>query len=196
MKNSFIALALVVFSSAFFSTSELRADTAPGWLIQPSLIYYFTTEGGNPPNQQNTTVTRELGDFLLGYSFGTIFLGANYNYDAIVTAGNSTTTDSFSSIGADLVLLTDNIFLFFTYYFSSTGAINQGAANETDFNKGTGYQLKLGYMFDVGSGWSLGPALTYKSLTYAAFANGPNSGQSTSYTYTTLVPEATIRYRF
>jgi hypothetical protein len=196
MKRSLIALILAVLSSAIFSAPKAQADATPGWLIQPSLIYYFYTEGGSPPYQQNSTETRELGDLLFGYSFGTIFLGANYNYDAILKSSATTSTDSFSSIGGDLGLITDNIFLFFTYYFSSTSATQQGTSNEVDFNKGTGFQVKLGYMFDVGSGWALGPALTYKSLTYAAYASGPNSGQSTSFTYTTMVPEATIRYRF
>ncbi len=190
-----ISLTILFF---VFSAPQARADVTPGWLIQPSLMYYFKTEGGNPPNNASTTETRELGDILLGYTFGNIFLGANYNYDAIILSGNTTSTDSFQSIGGDLGIMTDNIFLFFTYYFSSTAATGQGLPNngEVDFNKGTGYQVKLGYMFDVGSGWSLGPAITYKSLTYAAFASGVNSGMSTSFTFTTLVPEATIRYRF
>jgi len=202
MKNIFLVLVLtVVLVSLGVSTNahaygSYRAssysDGSNGWLIQTGGIYYFTTEGGNPPYSPNTTITRQLINFLVGYHFNLFFLGANYNYDSIVTSGNTTNTDSFRSFGGDLGLMTDNVYLLFTYYFNSSATTGAGTTSNRDLNNGTGYQISLGYNFDMGSGFGIGPALTYKSLTYSSLS----SGASTSFTYTTLVPEANIRYTF
>ncbi len=200
MVTFFLVLSILSISQSALAYGSYRSsygDGSNGFLLQLDGIYYFTTEGGNPPNNANTTVTRQLIDGLFGYHFNLFFLGANYSYDAIVTAptNSTTTTDSFRAYGGDLGLMTENVYLLFTYYFNSYGTVNggkPGAGAVTDFNNGTGYQITLGYNFDVGSGFGVGPSLAYKSLTYSSFS----SGASTSFTYTTLVPEVNIRYTF
>ena len=170
------------------------SDGGNGWIVQGSGIYYFTTQGGNP----NTTITREILGGLAGYHFNLFFVGANYDYDSIVTSGggNPTSTDSFRSFGGDIGLMTDNIYLLFAYYFSSIGTIRGGTPagpnGPIDYNNGNGYQIKLGYNINVGSGFGVGPSLVYKNLTY----NNLASGGATSYTFATLVPQVDLRYSF
>ena len=59
MKNWLIGLG-VLFT--IFLPIKSRADGVIGWILQPGVIYYFTTEGENPNSSSTTTVTRELAD--------------------------------------------------------------------------------------------------------------------------------------
>jgi hypothetical protein len=202
---SSMTLALVLVFSVLSISQEAEAygsyhsyssfsDGSNGFMLEANGIYYFTTEGGNPPNNPNTTVTRELLDALFGYHFNLFFIGANYSYDAIVTSGNNsaTSTDSFRGYGADFGIITQGVELIFTYYFMGNGTRLGGIPGSVvDYTNGSGYQIRLGYLFDVGSGWAIGPSLTYKSLTYSTTNN-----ISANFTYTTLVPEASVKYNF
>ena len=163
-----------------------------GWVLGLDGLYYFYTQ---QTSSTTITNTREVINPNLGYHFNMLYIGAAYDYDAFIQAQTNqpTLTSSFRSWGAAVGLMTDNVYLRFTYFFSSIGTLNAGGNPGTsqDLTNGSGYQIELGYMFDLGSNFKLGPDLTYKILTYntISYASG-------SETWTMFLPHLNIEYHF
>jgi hypothetical protein len=201
MKKGLIGLALLSLSIIGFSQQSLArsyggySGGGDGWTAFLSGIYYFTSTTTGSPGV-TTTQTRTVLTPAVGYHFNTFFFGATYDYDTLSTATTNqpTTTNSFRSYGAMAGVMTDNVYLTVTYFFSTIGTLNAGAvpASQTvDVSNGSGYQAELGYMFNLGGNFYLGPAINYKSLSYSNYGT-----LSQTYTFASFTPRIVLKYNF
>lgn len=173
-------------SSSFSSDGE-------GWLVMPQGIYYFNTIN---QNNGNNTVNRYVFDGSAGYHFQLLYLGAEYTFDQQQTSsnGNPTSTNTYKSYGAQIGIMSGGFQLLGTYYVGSAATDSGGTANAVDYVNGTGFQINVGYLFDIGSGFSVGPEFLYRSLTYTSRADG--KAMTGNYNFTTFIPEAGVKYMF
>jgi len=181
-----ISVAAFIFSLVSMA-AEARGGSSGGdeWVFNPAFMYLYsnTTDGGS-----TSTTSRVLADISLGYKFSSpIYLGGLYSYDSTsTTSSSSTTTDTFGSYGPSLGLLTDNVYLIFTYFVAST----ETTSNHS-YSSGSGFQVVLGYKFDMGSSWGLGPQVNYRSLAYTKDGNS-----TVDHHYTTLLPYVSLWFTF
>jgi hypothetical protein len=202
MKQMVARLFVAAILAGFLSTISSKAQAYSyggggsygnenGWQVDPSLMYYFWTTSSNN-NAPTTTNSRTLAKIDVGYHWGLFHLAGEYNYDQFQLSGggNPTSSNIYNSYGLLVGLETDTLYLNFTYFIGSTFNQNQGLPSAFNYNNGNGFQVALGYMMDIGSGWSVGPEMDYRSLSYPSQSNQP------SYTFTTLAPYITFRYKF
>jgi hypothetical protein len=180
------------FAYGSYRSSSFGSD-GEGWLVMPQGIYYFTNE--TQPGT-NTSINRYIFDGSVGYHFPLFYVGLEFNYDVIATTsnGNPNSTDSYKSYGAQAGIMSGGWMLLGSYFFLGSGVQNGGTTTEVDYSTGTGFQILGGYLFDVGSGFSIGPEFLYRSLTYTARADGKSTGLN--YTFSTMVPQIGVKYMF
>lgn len=135
--------------------------------ISPSL---FLRQQSTSSGSGTTSTTEErLFNFKLGYQFSSGFMfGASIHNEQVNANSN------MSAKGVSLGYASKGYYLMFSYMLESTNG---------NYTEGKGYVLDLGYLFGMGSTFSLGPEIFYRSFEY-----GKLSGASVTYTTSLLTP--------
>jgi hypothetical protein len=189
MKN----LLLKIFCSVviFVAASAAFAEGSAGIHFLPKLMYMINNTNNNGSTSNSSRI---LADGGLGYKFmSPLYIGAQYGYDSTSTTSGGTTTATYSGYGPSVGLMTDNVDFIFTYYVSSQF---QNTSGSTTTYTGNGWQLDFAYLFPIGGKATLGPALSYRSLTYTTVQPAVGPSTSTNYTYTTLLPYIALNIAF
>lgn len=175
-------LILLISILSFAPLANAAGGSRQGWKIDPAVMYLYQSQTNSG---STTTSNRYLADLGLGYVFNSpLYLGALYSYDNTTTTGAGITSkDVYTSYGPSIGLVTENIYMTFTYFISSQ--YDTGSSTTTSYTNGNGYQLSLGYMFSLGSSSYVGPQFSYRSLHYTQRSNPSGS---VDYTYATLLP--------
>ena len=150
MKKCVLVVLLMVLGNAG------SAQAAEGLVFSPTFFYRSEeTKVGTSVSERTDT----LMDARLGYSLASgLYLGAIYAMDNRDFGSNEAKRTSY---GATVGYYQGSWALFFHYFLSSKNQFGSSDAYE-----GTGIQFDFGYYFTVGSGFSVGPQLSYKAFTY------------------------------
>jgi hypothetical protein len=155
--------------------------SSEGWKLTPAIMYEIWDDSKSGGSETNTT--RLLGDLSLGYQFDSLlYLGGIYDYDQTQTTGGSTSTATTNSYGPSLGLVSDNLYLIFSYLLGGNRVESNGSS--ITYTGTSGYIVSLGYKFATGGSWGIAPQLSYRSLHY----NSVDPGASADVTHTTLLP--------
>lgn len=143
----------------------------------------------------------------LAYVWNRVLLGATFNYYNVRSSrprtedleGMKEVTDK-QELGPTLGFLGGRWRLTATYFLTATKTLTQkytdqvtGAVttDETRKNKGgSGYQVAVGYDFQLGAGVGISPTLIYREVRYAKQSYTVRTGTGTPYTTTELRTEA------
>lgn len=181
-----------------------------------------TTSFTAAPGAANETGSGLNSKTTLGYVFGgSWFIGATYNYYSLTTkrsnrvggdSGKDEKTES-AYLGPTLGWLSGNWRVMATAFLSGEKTVetknsdNTGVTGNVKFTnkEASGFQLLAGYAFPITSGFSIGPTLAYRTLTFAkqSKVNRLNSAEDYSdvslysdYTETDLDFMLTLAFRF
>jgi len=202
MNRSLLLITVLILSSLFtsskssaygsYSRSSSFGGDGVGWLVMPQGIYYFTND---TQGTTNNSTNRYIFDASAGYHFELFYLGAEFNYDLIQTSssGNPTNSNVYKSYGVQVGIMTGGWMLLGSYFVLSTATSNV-SGSPVDYTGGTGYQILGGYLWDIGSGFNIGPEFLYRSLTYTSRADGKPIGSN--YTFSTMAPQIGVKYMF
>ncbi len=189
-KLLFVMLMGLSFSQTSMAMSRGGGGGHSGWQFMPSVMYLYesTKDSGT-----TTQTSRLLGNLDLGYVFqgSPFYLGVTYDYDSKTNSGSNSDKDTYGSYGGSLGLVTENIFMIFSYYFSSQYDRVRGNTT-TSFTGGSGFSVALGYLFEVASSVSIGPELIYREVKYSK----TSTGATADLTYDTVLPYLAINFMF
>ncbi len=186
---SLVILTVFLVAPKANAMASYSSGGSSGFKIKPDIMYLYDYQGGT--NGSGITTTRLLGNLSLGYVFADspFYLGGIYSYDSKSSTGNSQQKDTFNSYGLTVGLLTDNVYMLFSYFLSSQyDQIPSTGGSTTSYTSGSGFQVALGYLFTISSGVQIGPELDYRSLSYTQIKNPNGTTGSASLTANTLVP--------
>lgn len=151
----FLALALTLF--AFLESA--RAEIFLG----PSLYYLDTKE---EVAGTTTKATSTIVDVRIAYlSPGGFMLGGIYESD---TYKSGSYQEKASIYGPSVGYVTKSFIGVASFYMAGERTYTGG----TKRTEPSGPQIDLAYVYEIGSGFSLGPQLTWRSLEYAKLKSG------------------------
>jgi len=186
VQKSLKALALV--SASVFS-SVLLSSTASAEILFSPTLNYTETKVENPGNSK---VRSTAIDLRLGYVGGSgLYLGGLYNTETIDDGGPK---DKKTSIGPSVGWVHNSGFnLIATYHvFNTEYEVNGGAQK---FTEGKGPQIDIGWLFKMGSMFSLGPQFTWRSIEYGKVESGGVKVDSDT-TITEIRPMVAFGFQF
>ena len=152
-------LRLIAFAFVFFYNPLSHAEL----YFSPSLFYKTSEEG---PSGSETERTETYYDIRLGYGmttglyFGGIYSGMTHEINDVEFTR--------SSYGASIGYVSDGWFLMGHYFIKSEYEVGSNAK----YTDGSGFQADVGYWFKAFSQLSIGPQITYRTLSYEKLESG------------------------
>ncbi len=122
--------------------------------------FSYTINGSEKVSKE----TRTPSDIKFGYEMSNnIFLGLIY-HSGITTISSSETTTKYkrTGYGPAIGYHMSKYFIHGSYFMS----LENDRDNETIFKKGSGFQIDFGWLFKIGSNFSITPELSYRSFSY------------------------------
>ena len=202
-------MALLFVLLSFFNTAEARdygdyhndhdndsssSRTADHWgyLLMPSFTYIDVDEDNEVPggataaNDYRRGVT--LFDAKLGHTFrGGFYVGVMYANElhGISDIDLANTRESF---GVSAGFLKGGWSVIATYFFHSRQLIEPDTEPYVEYDDGQGFQIELGYHFQVNSFLHIGPTIAYKNFTYAEAEDATGVDADADSNHTMLTP--------
>lgn len=168
MKTLAILIALV-------SVKSFAAETQ-GYILNPAVYYGISSVNDNGTKSTETKMYLNLRG---GYKFSSpILVGATYMWLNEKTDSRTSTTTTDNAYGPCFGLLTSNIYLIFNYMIAAERKVESNTS--ITYSGGTGFDVDFGYLFDLGSNFSLGPQVSYYDLKFTKKNTG---GADQSYDY-------------
>lgn len=165
------------------------ATWAQAQIVFAPSITYSSTEIESPGG--TTDSDSMVIDLKVGYQHASgLILGANYSMNNMALFNDD---DSGFSLGPMVGFSHYNGFYALFSYFIM-GEFEQGNSTTT-LTEGMGPQVDIGWVFPITSSFSLGPQITYKSITYDTIESaGVETTQEN--TITEINPFITLWFRF
>lgn len=193
----------VYFEETFFPVYVNKNDS--------DIPYGDPPVGGSPVSNGSIDTESGLGvdsRTTLGYVWQNILIGITYNYYNLSSSlpaasaanlGHTTTTKRYE-LGPTLGYFLGNWRFAFTYFMDATKTVEYKAFDPTGVDStdniyqntgASGYQLAVGYDFNIGAGFGISPTLVFQQLSYSKQSMTDNiAGSSDSYTSQTLQTKA------
>jgi hypothetical protein len=189
LSPTFISLSvLLVFHSAMAGPAPSRAAGGGNTYIDLTFFPVFsnTNQTNNYPPDATIAADKEFGYDLrgqFGYVFSNnFFFGLGYNFYQVKGSRDATSSDSGvdrtiskTELGPTIGYVSSGWRFLLTYYMAGEKKTDQkyadtsGTVSEDSslkLTKISGYQLLIGYGFQVSGSFELGPSLVYRSVTY------------------------------
>jgi hypothetical protein len=121
--------------------------------------------------ESSTSRSRETRiDLRLGLLSDGFFIGALVNSETVDNGGG--TTEKGSGIGPSIGLIMHGFNLIATYHALMVEREYKQTSSTTKRKDGSGLQVDLGYSMDIGSGFGLGPQISWRSIEYKKHVSG------------------------
>lgn len=230
MKHTKFALLIcLTFGLSQFATAGERSTTADSgsFYIEETFfpVYVKKNDAQSSAGGSTTkTIPTESGlgyDFrtTMGYVWSNIVFGATFNYYSVNTSRPLTsdyeglkTSTTKTDLGPTVGYVLGGWRAMFTYFIYATKTFHEtytdpsSGAVTTDNNykntDGSGFQFEITYGLNLGEGFSIGPTLIYRDVSYKkqSLSGGSNSYSASSTTSTPvdaeLKPMVTLSFRF
>lgn len=182
-----ILVALMGFVVGFSSSAQAQSI-----FFGPSFLY--TTSTSNNEGTE-TEQTRMDYDIKLGALLSSsIYVGGIYaqsNFES--QTGSSVTEQTRTSYGASVGYMQPAGWFVIGHYFITSEF--ERSSTVTD-QGGSGFQLDIGYLFDLGSSITLGPQISYKTFTYTERDSGTVTTDLDDTGYSELRPMVALGVNF
>lgn len=215
MKTLFLLGLLLVQSNPALANSSGNNQRSKGVYFEETFfpVYVLKNDTESPAGGSATKdVPTQTGWGLdarttLGYVWSRFLFGVTYNYYHV--RSSRPLTDDYEGLkettaknewGATAGVLAGHWRMTVTYIFAankkfiqkytdpSTGLVS---TDETRHNTGgSGYQVGVGYDFQLGAGWGISPTLIYRTVSYSHQSYSVRTGSGTSYPRTALQTKA------
>jgi len=188
IRNSLVtATALLTAALTLVAPAAARADI----VFFPGLGYTTQTEkvGGT-----KTTDTKLIdGDGRLGWvsmSSG-LYIGGMYKYE---DGSGLDTKIKATSIGPSVGFISGGLAIVGTYFLQGTRDVTTSGV-ETQYKKGTGFQVDLAYMAGVSQSIFVGPQISYRSIKYTQSTSAGVTSDA-QYELDTVQPTLAFLFKF
>lgn len=182
MKNIFIILAILGFT----------ATASANIVIAPSIGYVSDKQKSTTPSSFDTEQTATNIDIKAGYILPMgLYLGAMYSSLSYKTCSGSTcSTSPGYNIGPTVGYFSNTgFYALLTYYIMGE------VGDTTKYTGAKGPQVDLGWIFPLSAYFSIGPQLSYKTVSYDKIENSGTS-IDTDYTHSYIAPYLTLWFMF
>lgn len=215
MKTLILLMVLLTYSTVWAQQSGAKGQRNQGVYVEETFFPVYVSKN-DTESQAGGSATKDVPTqtgwgwdtrTTLGYVWQGFLLGGTYNYYNVRSSrprtddyeGLNEVTDK-QELGATIGYLASHMRYTFTYFFSANKTVTQKytdatsgdvTTDETYKNTGgSGYQVAVGYDFNLGAGWGISPTLIYRNVTYSKQSFTVRTGTSTPYETTTLQTKA------
>jgi hypothetical protein len=215
MKNLILFFVLIAYSTVWAQNSSGKGQRSKGTYFEETFfpVYVLKNDTETPAGgSASKAVPTQTGWGLdarttLGYVYESFLLGLTYNFYSVSSShprtddyeGLKEVTDK-TEFGATVGYLAGHMRFQFTYFFTADKTFTQKytdatsgdvTTDETHKNTGgKGYQLAVGYDFQLGAGFGVSPTLIYKTIEYSKQSYEVRTGTGTPYETTKLQTKA------
>ena len=166
MKRLIVQIALLLMS---FLHLEARAQFG----FYPALFYDLLDEDNTNMGLGSSELTKTYYDLRLGYTLtNKVYVGGIYAKETRDSGSNEVER---TSSGASLGYMGSHWFLMGHYFFQS----EQRLSATSTLKEGSGFQVDLGYLFNISSSFKMGPQISHKSFSYKKLNNTNGSADHT-----------------
>jgi len=168
---------------------QSAGGSAGGLYVRESLLYtHSTSSDANTGGAGSDTSQNILTSTSLGYvAFDWLYLGVTWNYykesDNLTdnTGANQTTDTTFNEYGPTVGYIDSNWNILGTWFLlaDKQWTVNNAAGNNAYGRTGGGFMIDLGYRFDLGGSFQVGPSLKYRNITWNN-CKDPSTGSTSS----------------
>lgn len=171
----------IILGTLLVSSVAFGKAGGPAVMFRPALMYTSSvSDDGKFANpNQNTKRTTTRTDLIVGLGYrmaNGLYLGVTYysgsspQKQEVGGAATYDFTETWTSYGPSVGYVGTNFFVTGTYHFSPQSTYATSSTTTT-FTGGTGYQIDVGYEFDLTDTITVGPQFTYYVASYKRYKN-------------------------
>lgn len=183
-KKTVIKAVFAVLAAGTFSTQALAQQI----VFSPGLFYHASEETNTGTDSERT---QTFYDIKLGVTLSNnIYLGAIYASDTEdVGSGDIARTSYGATVG---YMQPSGWYLLGHYFISSEVEFSGGG----EYGDGSGFQFDVGYMFQFGNSFYVGPQLSYKTFEYGEATAGGATTDIDDTDATDFLPMVNLAVKF
>jgi hypothetical protein len=158
--------------------------------LSPAVTYRQDKTADQSLNAATPTIVTDMATFTVdgraGLSFGGFYLGGLYKYQNFKDNVSSVITNGFAA-GPSLGYMAPGFNLLGTYI--TTGEFTSATAGVIKkYQKGSGFQIDLGFFFPLWRSFGFGPQLSYCEINYAKSSDVSGNDLNTTRKVTQVSP--------